>query len=209
MRQQVAKSGFNYSNGINFLEFKGFQSLTERVKVFILIIIHREMTLDHKSTVLAKYHFIKSKQNSTDWCPPDLPMNSPDKAEVQPWLILSHVLLFSLTVRFYPNTDNRQHTPKSRDRNRNKEWVGSESVQSPWTTMRWSKRWGSSLWVLRANNVCIVAKGYSISARMSSRRWESSMESSSLFSLNTLSWMSNSSVSLSSCAGRDVSIQMS
>lgn len=43
-----------------------------------------------------------------------------------------------------------------------------------------------------------MTKGYSISARMSSRRWESSMESSSLFSLNTFSWMSSSSVSFSS-----------
>lgn len=33
---------------------------------------------------------------------------------------------------------------------------------------------------------------------MSSRRWESSMASSSLFSLKTFSWMSSSSVSLSS-----------
>lgn len=84
MLQQVAKSGFNYSDGINFLEFKGFRSLTERVKVSILIIIQREMTLDHRSTLLAKYHFINSRQDSTDCCPPDLPMNSPDKAEVQP-----------------------------------------------------------------------------------------------------------------------------
>lgn len=48
--RQVAKSGLNYCDEINFLEFNGFPSLTERVKVFILIIIQREMTLDHRSS---------------------------------------------------------------------------------------------------------------------------------------------------------------
>lgn len=207
MLQQVAKSGLNYSDGINFLEFKGFQSLTEWVKVFILIIIRREMTLDHRSTLLAKHHFINSRQNSTDCCPPAvLPMNSPDKTEVQPWLILFHVFLFTLTVRVCPDTDNRQRTKRSRGWNRNK---GNEKVQRPCrpqcTTLPIDE--ARLLWVLRTNNACTI--GYSISARMSSRRWESSMESSSLFSLNTFSWMSNSSVSLSSCAERDASRQMS
>lgn len=112
MLQQVAKSGFNYSDETNFLEFKGFRSLTDRVEVLILIIIQREMTLDHRSALLAKNHFINSRQNSTDCCPPDLPMNSPDKTEVRPSLIFSHVLLSSLTVRFYPDTDNSQDTPR-------------------------------------------------------------------------------------------------
>lgn len=89
------------------------------------------MTLDHRSTLLAKNHFISSGGNSTGCCPPDLPMNSPDKTDVQPWLLVFHVLLFSLTVRFYPDTDNRKHTTRSSDRNRNKEWAGSENVQRP------------------------------------------------------------------------------
>lgn len=84
MLQQVAKSGFNYSDGINFSEFKGFLEFDRTGEVFFLIIIRREMTLDHRNTLLAKYHFMKSGQNATDCCPPDLPMNSPDTRQVQP-----------------------------------------------------------------------------------------------------------------------------
>lgn len=39
MLQQVAKSGFNYSDGINFLEFKGFLEFDRTGEVFFLIII--------------------------------------------------------------------------------------------------------------------------------------------------------------------------